>query len=88
MNIPNLQARIKIVDSEGYILPNFHLMLTQMLSEFQNNLSDEGYKLPKQSTENIAKLNNIKSEGALIYNTELKKAFINENGTFKEIVTS
>ena len=51
------------------------------------NLSDEGIKAPHQTTLNITKLNTTDSTGKFLYDTDLKKAFINIDGTFKEIQT-
>lgn len=87
MNIQNLHSGMQIVDKDGKPTSEFLLFFSSFINQLQTNLSNEGYKLPKQSTAIITQLNTVKSEANLIYDNQLKKGFLNENGVFKEIVT-
>jgi hypothetical protein len=87
MKIPNLSNR-KIADRDGNMTPEFHDIMSLLLSQLQQNNSNEGLFIPQQTSTNITTLNNQKSTAALIYNSETHTPLINVNGTFKTIQTS
>lgn len=87
MNIPNFDAET-FVDSNGRLTSQANLMMSQLFTLLQQNLSDEGYKLPKQDSSTILRLNTEISTSNIIYNNSTGKGMICENGVFKTITTS
>lgn len=86
MNIPNF-IDTQVVDKEGRLTPVWRQILTQLITELQINVSDEGFKVPAQTTANITALSNTGSNRAIVYNSDTNKFFACENGVFKEIQT-
>lgn len=86
MKIPNF-IESKLVDETGKLSPVWRNIFMSLFDEMNKNLSDEGIKAPHQSTANIAVLNTPESTGKFLYDTDKKKAFVNIDGTFKEITT-
>jgi len=60
-------------------------VFAQLISELQQNLSNEGYKVPQQPTANVQALNTTQSEGALLYDSDTKELKVNINGTFRVV---
>lgn len=87
MNIPNL-IKTPFVDKDGHLTPTAFGIFTQIISQMQSNLSDEGYKTPQQPTSTIVQLNTTLSNGALLYNKDTHKVMACENGTFKTVTTT
>jgi hypothetical protein len=87
MNIPNF-VDVKVVDDKGYFTEEFRQIFSQMITQFQTNLSNEGYKIPSQTTDNIDNLDNMNSNYRLIIDRDTDELKINLNGTFKVIQTS
>jgi hypothetical protein len=86
MSIPNF-IDTKFTDKEGNLTDTWKMILSQLFSHLQNNLSQEGIKVPQQTTANIGILDNINSLGALIYDKDTNELKVNINGTFKVIAT-
>ena len=86
MNIPNF-VDTQVIDENGYLTPTWKQIFMQLFSVLQMNVGPEGFFLPQQDNTNIAALNNIRSLGAILYNTTTNKGMINENGAFKTIQT-
>lgn len=84
MNIPNFE-NVQFVDSNGYLTPEWQLILQNLFQELQKNLSDEGYILPEQPTSKITQLNTADSTGALLYDSDTDEAKVNIAGTFRVI---
>lgn len=77
----------KIVDDNGVLLPEWQQLITQLLTELQNNLSNEGYVLPRLPTNDINYLGSTpetleKSIGAMIYDSITNEFKVNLNGTW------
>ena len=87
MNIPNLPNE-KIATDSGEMHPKWRLFFTQLITEIQNNLSNEGYALPQQPTSNIALLNTAKSNGRLIYDSTTQQVKANISGTYRVVSTT
>lgn len=87
MNIPNL-LQGKMVNEDGTLHPNFQNLLNQLIGEMQENLSEDGFKVPKRQTADINNLNNTKSTAAILYDNETHQFKANINGDFKVILTS
>jgi len=77
----------KVIDENGYLTPGWKEILSQLIGQLQKNYSQEGLFVPPQTDTNITKLDNVKSNRALIYDETNDKLLININGTFKEIQT-
>lgn len=92
MNIPNFQ-NTPIVSSGGNLSDAWSLILQQLITALQKNLSDEGYQVPQQPTATIAKLqtqfnaspNPSVYFGDLIYDSTTNQLKVNINGTFKVV---
>jgi hypothetical protein len=82
MNTPQF-LDTKIVNENGYLTDNWKQLLISLLQQLQNNFSDEGYKLPQQSTTNIGILSIAKSVGSVLYNNSLDQfgGFYNNGGS-------
>jgi len=78
----------KIVDKDGYPTEDFKNFLTNLVMPLQQNLSNEGYKLPFQTEENIAILDNPKSTGMMLYDEKNNVVKVNLNGTYKTVQTA
>jgi hypothetical protein len=84
MNIPNFE-NIQIVDRNGYLTEQWQLIMQQLFQVLQQNLSDEGYKLPQQPTSIITTLNTAASTGNLLYDSTTDQAKVNIAGTYRVI---
>ncbi len=84
MKIPTLNFT-QFTDKNGQLTGDAQLFLEQIVSLLQSNLSDEGYVIPKQNTDNLAVLNNSRSANTLIVNSETNELLFNENGTYKVV---
>lgn len=78
-------------DADGRPTPDARVFQQQMVSQLQENLSDERYKLPAQPAANVTRLNNAvdtnKNTGGILFNSTSKSAMVNTHGSFKNIVT-
>jgi hypothetical protein len=84
MIIPNFE-NIQFVDRDGYLTPEWQLIMQQVFQLLQKNLSDEGYTLPQQPTGTIVALNTAASTGNLLYDSTTDEAKVNIAGTFRVI---
>lgn len=83
MNTPNF-IDVPIAEKDGRLTDSWRQLLSQMITEMQTKMSHEGIFVPQQTTTNIAILDNVKSTGALIYDSNTHKLKANINGVFKE----
>lgn len=92
MNIPNLPNKnVSLLDpnSPSQMHPLWHNFFDQLLTQLQQNVSQEGFNLPEQSTSNIGLLQAGSPDSrTIIYNNDTHKYMVQENGTFKTITTS
>lgn len=68
--------------------PSWHIALTQLFTGLQTFVSSEGHLLPSLNTEQISGLNTTDNIGKMIFDTDSGFARLNNDGTFKQIVTS
>lgn len=87
MKIPNF-IDTQVIDKDGRLTPTWKQILSQLFTELQLNLSDEGIIMPQQTTANISQLNISKYIGGLVYNIDTDKAMANIAGTYKNIITA
>lgn len=87
MNIPNFM-QMKIADKDGLPTDEFRKFVEQLTQSLKTSLSQEGFKTPQQTADNITQLNTAKSIGALLYDSDNHQLKININGTFKTVQTS
>src|SRR5437773_247311 len=77
MNIPSLILQTPIVDKNGMITPTWAGILTHLITQLQNNMSNEGYVLPQQPTSNLATLsaaeNYQKYVGSILYDSTMNQ---------------
>jgi hypothetical protein len=84
MNIQSL-TNVKIADANGMPTPAFLNFMSQFFQQMQQNFSQEGYKLPQQTTANISTLNTAKSTSAMVYDKDTHEFKVCINGTFKTV---
>ena len=92
MNIPNYE-NAPISDRSGFLTDQWSLLLQQLITELQFNLSDEGYQVPQQPTATITTLQtqfNASSTpsayfGNLLYDSDTNELKVNINGTFRVV---
>lgn len=94
MNIPNF-LNSKPVDKDGNWTPEWSLIMQQLISALQTNLSDEGFRIPQQTEETIktlqkqflASANPTIYYGDILYDVDNNVAKINIMGAFLTIQT-
>jgi hypothetical protein len=84
MNIPNFLTD-KIVDENGELTTPWSRTISQLFIELEHNLSNEGYVLPQQPTDNINQLTEPQSVGAMIYDSTTNEFKVNIAGTWKVV---
>ena len=88
MNVPNLPPDKTLVDATGKITDTWYTFFSQLIVLMQQNLSDQGIKLPQQTAETITSLNTAQSTGALLYDSTNDLLKVNIDGTFRTVTTS
>ena len=86
MNIPNF-INTKIVNENGELTETWRDVITQLFTQLQLNVSDEGFMIPNQPTANVSALGGTDSNGAMLYDSDKNLFKGNVNGTFKQIIT-
>lgn len=94
MNIPNF-SNSKPVDKDGNWTSEWALIMQQLISALQSNLSDEGFMLPQQNEGNIEKLHDQYTAssnpsiyyGNILYDSDNNLPKINVMGSFVTIQT-
>jgi hypothetical protein len=92
MNIPNFE-NVAVTTSGSLLSEVWTLILQQLITELQNNLSNEGYLVPQQPTTTIAMLqaqyalSPVPSVyyGNLLYDSTTDQLKVNIAGTFKVV---
>lgn len=85
MNIPNYLTD-KLVDETGELTTPWARTLSQLFIELEQNLSDEGYKLPQQPTDNIDLLTaQPQTEGTMIWDSTTKQMKVNDGSGWKVV---
>jgi hypothetical protein len=95
MNIPNYDYS-PITERDGNLSPIWSLIIQQLLSVLQTNLSDTGYILPQLTTTQIAALqasfalapNPSLYYGDMVYDSTLNEVKVNIAGTFKVVTVT
>lgn len=88
MNIPSFVTDLFVDKKTGMLIPEWSSVLTQLITELQTNLNNEGYKLPQLIQADIDQLlDGDISTARILYNSTTQKGMINENGTWKTIQT-
>jgi len=76
-----------LTTQNGQMHPVWHNYFQQLNDHLAATLSPEGLQTPPQNTTNIGVLNNSKSNGKLVYNSDTDTLLVNLAGTFKTIQT-
>lgn len=95
MNIPNYE-NVPFVDRDGYLTDQWSLIMQQLITALQNNVSDQGFQVPQQSTTTI---NSLQSQfaasplpqmyyGDMLYDSTTDQLKVNIAGTFKVVTVS
>jgi hypothetical protein len=83
MKIPFLQ-RGPIADKSGNLTPNWEGTLNELFTQLQQNVSEEGFVMPSQSTSNIARLTQSQN-GTVVYDNDTHEMKVNINGTWRVV---
>lgn len=86
MNIPNL-PREKITLPDGSLHPTWQNFFTQLVTEMQNKVSEEGFVIPSINATQFPVLDNSNNISRIIYNSNTSQMMINNSGTYKAIMT-
>lgn len=87
MNVPNFQ-NLQFVDRNFFLTDVWLNILTQLFSQMQANLSDQGFVPPSLNTAAINNLAPIMPNGTLIWNTTINELVVRKNdGNFHIIQT-
>ena len=92
MKIPNFE-NTSITNRGSNWSDQWSLIMQQLITALQTNLSDEGYLVPQQSSGNIATLQTQFAAsptpsayfGDLVYDSTTNELKVNINGTFRVI---
>ena len=86
MNVPNVLTE-KMVDEKGYLTPAWRQYHTQMNSQMNTYLSNEGIVIPKQNTEDTTKIltSSTSPVGKILYDSQTNQLKVNINGVIKII---
>jgi hypothetical protein len=87
MKVPNFED-LPVVDKAGKFTPEWKQILSELFTQMQKNLSDEGLTAPAQSTANIASLTGTEKNGAILYDSDTDQLKVNLNGVIKTVTTS
>jgi len=88
MIIPNFVDE-KIVDKNGNLSDSWKQIFSQLITQLQKNLSNEGHVVPSQGTTNIATIfADPDKSGALLYDKDTHQLKVNVNGSVKTITVT
>lgn len=93
MNIPNIgDLKHPVIESQNGQLTDrmnaaWHRMFTQLVTELQKNVSNEGYVFPVQPQANVNILNTPEHTAKILYDADAQAMKVNNTGTFQEIST-
>lgn len=88
MQIPNLPVG-KVVDENGEMTSDWINFMSQLITELQLNLNNEGYRLPSQTTANINDLLDVnKSTGAMVYDRDTNEFKVNIAGVWRVVTVT
>ena len=88
MNIPNIPNDRRVVDKNGMLTGVWASFFSNLITQLYSNLSSEGYVLPRQSSSNISLLNVPENQSRILWNEDTERAMVNNDGEFKEILTT
>lgn len=80
MNIPNLLER-----DEFKVSYSAYLVLSQLFTELQKNLSDKGYVIPRLTTDEINALDVSNGQSILVVDSDTTELKISLGGVFKVV---
>lgn len=86
MSIPSL-PKDGFYAKNGELSDKWRVYFETQANYLQRNMSQEGYILPQQSQDNMDTLNNSKSTGAMLYNSDTESPFVNAGGVNKNMTT-
>lgn len=71
----------------GVLADKWRVYFETQANYLQSNLSQEGYVLPHQSTDNISALSTTDAQGGLLLDSDAEAAKVNTDGTYKNLTT-
>lgn len=84
MKIPNFIDAQFVDKNTGNLTTTWRFLLNQLFTELQQNVSEEGFVVPKLSTTDIAKLTKA-VDGTLIYDNTTNVLMIRKSGVFTPV---
>jgi len=86
MNVPNLpHPEVPIISENGKIHDSWYRFFTQLTSECQNNLSEEGLNIPTQTTNDINTLQTANPLPSFVYDSNKHAVMVAINGVYKTV---
>lgn len=86
MKLPNLTFG-PICDNNFNVSTEWAQYFSQTTQQIQENFSDNGVVLPKQTSANISLLSGSSNIGLMVYDSDTNEFKININGTWKVVQT-
>lgn len=87
MMIPNI-PNMPIVEKDGNCSPEWWLFFTQLTTELQLNLSNQGFKLPALTTVEINALDPTIANGNMVLDTTLNQMKVALNGAWRVVTVT
>lgn len=88
MQIPNLPIG-PVTNENGEMTSDWINFMSQLITELQLNLNNEGYRLPPQTTANINDLVDAdKSTGAMVYDSDTNEFKVNIAGVWRVVTVT
>lgn len=82
MIIPNIPQE-RFLMEDGNMHPVWKGFFSVLITQLQQNVSNEGFIIPSQTNDHVTKLNNTKSLARILYNSTNNTFIGNVAGTFK-----
>jgi hypothetical protein len=91
MKVPTFTKQ-KFVEEDGNLAPPMDQMLDVFFQQAQENLSNDGFVIPAQTTDTINYIlspsnQNSKPDGTLLYDSQTNELKVRINGVVKVIAT-
>lgn len=87
MNVPTY-PHDQLTNKDGTVNPSWQQWFSQLTTEMQRSLSNDGTQIPSLSTDQINNLAATKYNGFLFYDSATNELKVNLNGTIKVVQTA
>lgn len=87
MKIPTI-GNVRLVDEKGYPTTQMQAWMSQLQTNMNKSLSDEGLEIPQQSTQNINYINSQTEQNMIWYDKDSSAYKVNVDGEIKTVNVS